>query len=168
MSATSDAVKLARYNAWANEVLFDGIAALPPGEASKERPTLFKTMIGTMNHLYVIDLIWKAHIEGRDHGFTRRDGVLHPELAGLRKAQAELDAWYLDWAASQSAADLEKPVNFTLTTGNKGTMTRGEILLHVVNHSTYHRGWVCDLFFQVPARPPETDLPVFVRAMAQG
>jgi hypothetical protein len=42
---------------------------LPPGEAAKERPTLFKTMIGTLNHNYLIDLVWQAHIEGRDHGF---------------------------------------------------------------------------------------------------
>jgi uncharacterized damage-inducible protein DinB len=167
MLTTSAARTLARYNAWSNKVLFDAIAALPPGEASKERPTLFKNMIGTMNHLYVIDLIWQAHIEGRPHGFTRRDGVLHPELQDLRRAQDALDAWYLDWSSAQSDADLDLPVNFTLTTGNKGVMTRGEILLHVVNHSTYHRGWVCDLFFQVPARPPETDLPVFVREMAK-
>jgi len=167
MFTTSAARTLARYNAWSNKVLFDAVAALPPGEASKERPTLFNSMIGTLNHLYVIDLIWQAHIEGRQHGFTRRDGVLHPELQDLWRAQQALDAWYLDWSSAQSDADLDKPVSFMLTTGNKGVMTRGEILLHVVNHSTYHRGWVCDLFFQVPARPPETDLPVFVREMAK-
>ena len=167
MLTTNAARMLARYNAWSNVVLFDAMAALPPGEITKERPTLFKTMIGTMNHLYVIDLIWQAHIEGRPHGFTRRDGVLHPELPDLRRAQEAMDAWYFDWANGQSDADLDRPVSFTLTTGNKGTMTRGEILYHVVNHSTYHRGWVCDLFFQVPARPPETDMPVFVRAMAK-
>jgi len=167
MLDSSAARYLARYNAWANEVLFDAMAALPPGEASKERPTLFKSMIGTMNHLYVIDLIWQAHLEGRPHGFTRRDGVLHPELGDLRRAQQALDGWYLDWASAQTAASLAERVPFTLTTGNKGTMTRAEILLHVVNHSTYHRGWACDLFFQVPARPPETDLPVFAREMAK-
>jgi uncharacterized damage-inducible protein DinB len=42
-------------------------------------------------------------------------------------------------------------------------MTRGEIVLHVVNHSTYHRGAVAELFSQVPARAPLTDLPVFLR-----
>jgi uncharacterized damage-inducible protein DinB len=42
-------------------------------------------------------------------------------------------------------------------------MTRGQILLHVINHTTYHRGFVADLFFQVPARPPTTDLPVYLR-----
>jgi len=43
-------------------------------------------------------------------------------------------------------------------------MTRGEILLHIVNHTTYHRGFVADLFYQVRgARPPTTDLPVYLR-----
>ncbi len=42
-------------------------------------------------------------------------------------------------------------------------MTREEILLHVVNHTTYHRGFVAEMFYKVPARPPTTDLPVFLR-----
>jgi uncharacterized damage-inducible protein DinB len=167
MIDTRAARMLARYNHWANEVLFDGVAALPPGEAQKERPTLFKSMIGTLNHLYVIDLIWQAHLEGRPHGFTRRDDVLHPELDELRAAQDKLDAWYVNWADAQSSASLDEQVSFTLTAGSKGAMTRGDILFHVVNHSTYHRGWVCDLFFHVPARPPETDMPVYVRHAAQ-
>jgi uncharacterized damage-inducible protein DinB len=54
-------------------------------------------------------------------------------------------------------------VRFTLIGGNPGVMTRSEILLHIVNHCTYHRGFVADMFYQVPARPPTTDLPVFLR-----
>ena len=42
-------------------------------------------------------------------------------------------------------------------------MTRGDMLLHVVNHKTYHRGYVADMLCQVPARPPTMDLPVFLR-----
>ena len=42
-------------------------------------------------------------------------------------------------------------------------MTRGDILLHIVNHKTYHRGWVADMFFQENVRPPATDLPVYLR-----
>ena len=35
---------LAQYKAWADKVMFDGVAALPPGEAEKERKTLFKSI----------------------------------------------------------------------------------------------------------------------------
>ncbi len=42
-------------------------------------------------------------------------------------------------------------------------MSRGEMIAHVVNHATYHRGFVADMMYQVPAMPPATDLPVFLR-----
>ena len=60
-------------------------------------------------------------------------------------------------------AALGEEIRFTLIGGNEGVMTRSDILFHVVNHTSYHRGFVADLFFQVPLRPPLTDLPVFLR-----
>ncbi len=158
---------LARYNEWADRLVFEAMAALPAGEPTKERPTLFKTMVRTMNHNYLIDLMWQAHLEGRDHGYTRRDVVLHPELPALWAAQKTMHDWFIAWSDRQTETTLAENVAFTLTGGNKGEMTRGEILLHVVNHHTYHRGWATDLFFQVPCQPPTTDLPVFKREFGE-
>jgi len=163
MLSTRSARMLARYNAWANEVMFGAVAALPADEATRPRPSLFKNMVHTLNHNHVIDLIWRAHLEGRDHGYTARNTPDHPPLAELWRMQQEVDKWYIQWSDALSEADLEDRVQFTLIGGNRGVMTRGEILLHVVNHSSYHRGFVADLFYQVPARPPLTDLPVFLR-----
>lgn len=157
---------LARYRLWADQLTFDAVAALPPGEATKERPTLFKTMIGTLNHNYLIDLVWQAHLEGRDHGFRARNVVLHEDLPGLWKAQREIDQWYIDWSERQSAQSLEETVPFEFIGGGRGAMSRGDILLHVVNHATYHRGWIAEMFFQVPARNPTTDLPVYLGSLA--
>ena len=154
---------LARYNAWANRLIFDAVAALPEGEATKERGTLFRNMVHTLNHNHVIALIWRAHLEGREHGFPARNTKDHPPLGELHAVQQATDRWYLDWADSLSEPALGENVSFTLIGGSRGTMTRGEILLHVVNHTTYHRGFVADMFYQVPAKPPTTDLPVFLR-----
>lgn len=154
---------LARYNAWANKLIFDAVAALPAGEATRERQTLFRNMVHTLNHNYVIDRIWQAHLEGRAHGYAARNTEEHPPLAELWRAQQEIDRWYLDWSSKLSAEQLEREVEFVLVGGNSGRMSRADILLHVVNHTTYHRGFVADLFYQVPARPPTTDLPVFLR-----
>jgi uncharacterized damage-inducible protein DinB len=158
---------LTRYNSWADQLIFDAVAALPEGEATKPRATLFKNMVHTLNHIYIIDLIWQAHLQGREHGFTARNTPGHPLLEELRSKQQAIDDWYIAWSDGLPEAALAERVRFTLIGGNPGVMTRGEILLHVVNHTTYHRGFVADLMYQVPgARPPTTDLPVYLRETA--
>jgi uncharacterized damage-inducible protein DinB len=156
--------KMTRYRAWADGLTYAAVGALPPGEATKERPTLFKTIIGTLNHNLVIDLIWQGHLEGRDHGFKARNVVVHPALGALWDAQQATNRWYVDYAAALPDAEFDELVPFKFLSGVAGAMTRGDILLHVANHGTYHRGWVADMFFQVPAKNPSTDLPDYVAA----
>ena len=69
----SAAPTLTRYNAWANELIFAAVAALPEGEATKPRKSVFKNMVHTLNHNYVIDRIFQAHLECRSHGYTARN-----------------------------------------------------------------------------------------------
>jgi uncharacterized damage-inducible protein DinB len=154
---------LARYNAWANRVMFDAVAALPEGEATKSRTSLFRNMVHTLNHNYVIGLIWQAHLQQREHGFTARNTPDHPPLDELRRSQELLDAWYISQSDTLTEAALAERLSFTLIGGSKGEMSRAEMLLHIVTHCSYHRGFVADLFFQVPARPPTMDLPVYLR-----
>jgi uncharacterized damage-inducible protein DinB len=154
---------LTRYNAWANRLIFGAVAELPPGEATKERPTLFRNMVNTLNHLYTVDVIWQAHLEGRSHGIPALKTVLHPEFADLRRAQQAMDDWYIAYGDRLDEAAMKEAVRFTLIGGNAGAMSRGDILLHVVNHTSYHRGWIAEMFFAVPRHPPTTDLPVFLR-----
>ena len=163
MITTATARMLTRYNAWANKLIFDAVAALPDGEATRERKSLFKNMVHTLNHNYVIDRIWQAHIERREHGYETRNTKDHPPLADLWKVQQEVDDWYIRWSDGVTDAALDERLTVTLIGGNKTTMSPGEMLLHVVNHTGYHRGFVADLFYQVPARPPTTDLPVYLR-----
>jgi uncharacterized damage-inducible protein DinB len=155
---------MARYKQWSNKVMFDAVAALPDYEIAKPRPSLFKNMVHTLNHIYVIDCIWQAHLEGRDHGFEARNTKDHPPLSGLWSLQQAVDAWYVGWADRQSAQSLAETVDYTLIGGNRGAMTRGEILLHVVMHTNYHRGYVAQMIYDVPGcRPPQMDLPVYMR-----
>lgn len=158
---------LARYKAWANQLIFDAVAALPDIETSKPRQTVFGNMLRTLSHSYAIDRIFQAHLEGREHGFTSRNTSESLTLDQLWPLQQEVDQWYIRWSDAQDEPGLDESVNFTFIGGGEGTMTRAEILLHVVNHTTYHRGFVADMFYQIPAKPPTTDLPVFLRDVGQ-
>ena len=159
----SDARTLTRYNAWANEVIFAAAAALPEGEATKPRRSIFKSIVHTLNHSYVIDRIFQAHLQSREHGYTARNTPDHPPLAELWQAQQELDRWYIEAFDAMDAARLAGKVHFTFVGGGEGVMTRGEILQHLVNHTSYHRGFVAQMICDVAARPPTTDLTVYLR-----
>jgi uncharacterized damage-inducible protein DinB len=103
-----------------------------------------------------------ASVWGRKHGFTSRRDMLHPSLEGLVRAQAEANLWFINWASQQSPASLSEIIGFRFTSGQPAQIQRGAMFLHVINHKTYHRGWVNQMFFEVGAKPPETDLSVYL------
>jgi uncharacterized damage-inducible protein DinB len=154
---------LTAYKAWANDITFSAVASLPSGEATKQRQTRFGNMVHTLNHVYVIDDVFRSHLLGTSHGYTARNTQAEPTLADLWKAQVEMDGWYIEYAAKTSNEVLAENVDFQFVDGGRGIMSRTQIILHVVNHGTYHRGFVGDLMYQVPATSPANDLTVFLR-----
>ncbi|PRC94885.1 DinB family protein [Solimicrobium silvestre] len=158
---------LTRYKAWANKIIYETVASLPADEATKERPTRFKNMVHTLNHIYVIDHIFQAHLEGRKHDYQARNTPTHPPLEQLWQSVQVLDNWYVELSDKLTADALGEMINFHFVDGGAGRMTRAQMILHVVNHGTYHRGFVGDMLYQVPVIPPATDLPVFLRDVPQ-
>ena len=159
---------LTRYNTWSNKVWYDAIAALPEGEATKPRTSLFKSIVHTMNHNVVIDLIWQAHVEGRDHGMTARNSAESPTLEQWWKDQQAIDQWYEQWSDKQTDETLADRRPVVLIGGNRVVMSQGEMLLHLYHHTAYHRGFAGDMMFNVKGhRAPVTDLPVFLREAPQ-
>ena len=163
MGLAETAEMLTGYKAWANEITFSAVRSLPEGEAIKERKTRYKNMIYTLNHVYVVDCIFKAHLEDKPHLYTARNTETSPSLEELWQATKIIDQWYIDYADSTSDKELIGIVNFQFIDGGKGSMSRSEMILHVVNHGTYHRGLVSDMMYQVPAVPPANDLTVYLR-----
>ena len=154
---------LMRYKAWANELTFAAAAKLPEGELTAPRKIVFGNLLRTLNHVYAMDEVWRAHLEGRPHGYNTRNPDACPLLPALREAQRAMDAWFVDYAGSLEEPRQEEVVSFRFIGGGPGAMTRRDILLHVANHGTYHRGNVASMMYQAGTPPPTTDLPVFLK-----
>jgi uncharacterized damage-inducible protein DinB len=162
VAAATEANSRTESNAWADQALSAAMARLLREHLYQQTKTLFGSMIGTLNHNYQVDVIWRANILGKEHSFSDRREVLHPEFEDLVKAQTEMNRWFTDWARQQSPGDLKERVRFRFVSGKSAEMEKGSMLLHVISHKTYHRGWVSEMFFDVGATPPETDLSVFL------
>ena len=149
MSPLHNLRMLTRYTTWADEKLFAALEALPEGTPAAKGAG-FGSMIHTLNHSLVVDLIWRGHLENKPHGFTTRNTEVLPTLADLQAAQAASDAWYIGYADALSEAAHDEMIHFNFVDGGPGKMTRGDMLLHIVNHKTYHRGFVAEMMFQMP------------------
>jgi uncharacterized damage-inducible protein DinB len=160
--------KMAHYMAWANAGILGTVAELPEEERLKTRQTLFRNITHTVNHIYVIEDIFRAHLEGRGHDYTARNTEDPLPFDELRAKLTETDRYYTTLADTLSDDALNETINFTFVGGGDGAMTRLEILLHLATHSAFHRGFVNDMLFQVPTRGKAFDLTVFLRDVWPG
>jgi len=155
---------LMRYKAWANELLFASVARMPEAEITRPRKIFAGSLLRTLNHTYAMDDVWRAHLEGRSHGYTKRTPDDCPAFAELREKQNAMDNWYITYAEGLGKK-AEEIVNFRFIGGGPGAMSRRDILLHVAMHGVYHRGHVADMMYEAGTPPPTTDLPVYLRTL---
>lgn len=154
---------LMQYKVWADEITYNSVLKLPLAEITKIRKTSFKTIIHTLNHIYVVEDIFKAHLTGNTHNYTARNTESVPTIQDLWQATQVMNDWYVGLIEQLSQDELSEIIEFEFVGGGNGSMSREEIILHIINHATYHRGFVSDLMYQIPAQMPANDLPVFLR-----
>jgi uncharacterized damage-inducible protein DinB len=163
MSQLRQLQMLTRYRSWVDRLLFQALSQLSEAALTAPQPIVFGSLLRTLNHVHCMDQVWQAHLLGVPHGFTSRNPEDCPAFAPLRGAQQHIDDWYVRYAQTLSERDAEAVVRFRFIGGGPGEMSRGDILLHVVNHATYHRGHVAAMMYGLSLPPPTTDLPVFLR-----
>jgi uncharacterized damage-inducible protein DinB len=163
MHQSQDLQMLTRYRAWADGLLYQSLEALPEQDLVRSQPIVFGNLLRTLNHVNAMDQVWKAHLEGVPHGFTSRNPEYCPDFGTLRASQVQINEWYVRFAETLDHAACDETVRFTFIGGGEGTMRRGDMLLHVVNHATYHRGHIVMMMNSFSVAVPTTDLPVFLR-----
>lgn len=136
--------------AWANAELFELLSTLP----AQQHSAILHTAIRILNHIYVVDRIFQAHLEGQPHRYASTNTEDTPQLDELNFSVAETDAWFKRYSENISETALRETIHFKFTDGDSGTMSREEILLHIVTHGAYHRGNVGQLLKSVSVAPP--------------
>ena len=146
------------YNAWANIDLFNKLESVVPEKYGTE----LEIALRLISHYYVVSRIFASHLQAAPHGFTSGNLDKIPALNDLKAAVMSSDQWYLDYLRTVSPAALSQSVAFTFTDGDKGCMTREEMLTHVALHGGYHRGEVGRVLWQLSITPPWDTLAVYL------
>ncbi len=128
--------QLVRFKQWAGRGLYqvvgDTIGRLEATDAA--------ILVRLLDHIHVVDGVFQHHLQRLPHGFDAPRSGEVPEISTLLDTARALDDWYVNYVDSLSPTALDEPIDFVFTSGKPACMTRGEMILHICLHGTYHRG----------------------------
>ncbi|HYH20885.1 MAG TPA: DinB family protein [Azospirillum sp.] len=161
MKAHFDA--FARYNRWANRRLYAAVAELSDAQFREDRGAFFGSLRGTLNHILVGDRLWFGRIEGAGPMPSRLDEILCDTFADLRAAREAEDERILRVVGGLDEARIAAPFAYRTVKGEPFEQPLSEVLAHVFNHQTHHRGQAHALLSQLGREAPPIDFIYFLR-----
>ncbi|SMF47977.1 Uncharacterized damage-inducible protein DinB (forms a four-helix bundle) [Tistlia consotensis] len=157
----------AGYNRWANERLYAAVAVLPDADYRHDLQAFFGSLHGTLNHILVGDLIWLGRLEVATEDVAPPppglDAIPFEDFAGLRAARQEVDGRIAAFCAELAVERLAAPVAY-VRRGVAYAEPLWQILAHLFNHQTHHRGQAHALLTRLGHPAPELDLIYHLRA----
>jgi uncharacterized damage-inducible protein DinB len=157
---------LFRYTEWANARALDAAEALPPEELLRDVHISHKSILGTLLHMAGAEWIWLERWHGHSPvgpdvwaGWTAGDARSLDQVREKWQPVIRRRHAYLD---KLSDVDLPRELGYTRFTGEAYSLPLVQQLLHVVNHTTLHRGQVVGMIRQQGVVPPTTDLLFYV------
>ena len=153
----------ADYNLWANARLYEAAARLDDVEYRKDRRGFFSSIHGTLNHILVGDRIWFVRLTGAGAAPPRLDAILYDDFGALRGARVDEDERIRATIAGLTESRIAGPFEYVNSAGETFREPHAQILAHVFNHQTHHRGQAHDMLSQSGMEPPSLDLVQFIR-----
>jgi uncharacterized damage-inducible protein DinB len=154
------------YHVWANNRLFDRLKELPEEVYETAVQSVFPSIAQTVAHMYIFDQLWLSVLAGKSNdeifpliGTWTRE-TQNKSVDEMRKMFHDVADQYR--ALFQRTPDLDKPMSIEHPKYGSLNARFSEIVQHVVNHGTYHRGNVAAMLRQLGHSGVPTDFVFYL------
>lgn len=159
-------LQLYDYNEWANKQIFNRLKELPKDVYRQEIQSVFTSISNVLAHVYLSDLGWIEVFSGKSMNYAL-------ELAAQQKGEAEskgideLEAMFFKLSERyklflRQKGNLAKPLEIENPSGALMKTSVSELVTHVVNHGTYHRGNITAMLRQMGYVSVGTDYGLYL------
>ncbi len=170
LSVINQLVLLAEYNQLMNQRQYAAAETLSRDELCEDKGAFFKSIIGTLNHILVGDIIWlkrfAAHPSSSE-SLSYISNLETPKSLGvilfmdfheLKSERERIDAIIVNWIKHLCDADVHECISYTNMAGKSYCMPYVSLINHLFLHQTHHRGQITTLLSQYGVDFGETDL----------
>lgn len=149
-----------KYKLWADRRTLDAIATIDTLRFASAMAFARQQL----NHMVRVEELFRARLLGEPapHSSTNTDSV--PCLDELDRRISASNLWLQSYFRSLNRTERKQSVRFRFVDGKHGTMSREEILFHLVNHGTYHRGAIGHALDLARAHRPADTFTVYIHA----
>jgi uncharacterized damage-inducible protein DinB len=158
-----EATTLLDYHYWALQRVLQAVDALSDDQYRRDLGNSFTSIRDTLVHAYSAEWIWHCRWTGMSPS-GMIDPASHSDRLSLRQAWSEHEAKMRTVVGGLDQSALDRVHQYRLMNGDPGETVFWQMLQHVVNHASYHRGQVTTMLRQLGASPPASqDLIRFYR-----
>jgi uncharacterized damage-inducible protein DinB len=174
MTIREQVVLMASYNEWMNTKIYKAAAKLTLQELAADRKAFFSSLLGTLNHIVIADIVWLKRFATHSSHYPALDPVRHfpqplgldqilfDDFATLSNYRKQLDNVIKRWAVSLTDLDLDRSLRYANMKGIVSEKRFSTLVLHFFNHQTHHRGQATTLLYQAGQDVGVTDLLALV------
>ena len=155
--------QMSTYNIWANQKIIDVILSLNEEKQMAEVPSSFNSIHKTLLHMWDAESVWWQRMKLHERFGRPSDnfkGTTRDVVNGLM-SQSKL---WEGWVSNVSELMLEHVFEYRNDKKEQIKMPIWQMLTHVFNHDTYHRGQLINMLRQLGVEKiPPTDFSVWSR-----
>ena len=140
------------YHYWARDRMLDALEPLTSDQYNRDLGNSFKSIRETVTHIYAAEWAWYQRWMG-DAPTALLPADLFPDLAALRNAWAVHEAKMRAFVDGLGEEGVARVLEYKLLSGHAGASPVWQMVQHVVNHASYHRGQVTTMLRQMGATP---------------
>ena len=157
------------YHYWARDRIFDAVATLTPEQFTRPVESSFKSVRDTVAHIYFADWVWYMRwtdqLPASPSPASPPASDSSPDVESMRAASKELEGKIRAFVNDGGEAGINRVYHYKSLLGQPAASAFWQMLVHIVNHGSYHRGQVTTLLRQLGAPPPKsTDMIAFFRS----
>lgn len=149
---------------WADELMLQMVRGVDPAVLERKAGVSFESILGTVQHIYRGERLWYLRLTGEPT--LPLAAIETPSLAELSELWPPHHEQWRHWAAELNADGWYRSILIRNSAGHESPSPHWQIVLHLVNHATYHRGQVLSLVKQAGFPVVSTDLISYYRGLA--
>ena len=165
MLGKDDLARLLRYTVWANHRVMRVAATLGLDDFKRDLGSSHGGVRGTLAHMMWAELIWLERLKGLPNP-RKMDESEFADIVALRNRWTVVEEHRQAWFDALPEPAVAEPIRYKTTEGTPFENPLWQIVQHMANHSTYHRGQLTSFYRTLGAKPVSTDMIAWDREEA--